>query len=265
MAERRMFSKRIINSARFLKMGAGAQNLYFHLCLNADDDGVVEAYPVRRGIGANDDDLQNLIGRGFVLILDADNEVVLIADWTEHNKLRADRIHTSIYRDLIQAQYPTFELVEPKTRSDLKSGRATDEQRTDDGRSMDGPRTDNGQSMDRLGEVKLREVKKGEDKEVEESKEEKKKTTRKRFVKPSIEEVRAFIKENGYHVVPEKWFYYYEANGWMVGKTKMKDWESAIRKWEYSDYPNQNHKQGQLPIIEHTEEEKREQFAGDLL
>lgn len=46
MAERRMFSARITESTRFLKMPATSQNLYFHLGLNADDDGVVEAYPV---------------------------------------------------------------------------------------------------------------------------------------------------------------------------------------------------------------------------
>ena len=41
MAERRMFAKRIIESASFLKMPISSRELYFHLCLNADDDGVV--------------------------------------------------------------------------------------------------------------------------------------------------------------------------------------------------------------------------------
>ena len=48
MAERRMFSKRIISSARFLRMAASAQALYLHLVMNADDEGVVEAFCIFR-------------------------------------------------------------------------------------------------------------------------------------------------------------------------------------------------------------------------
>lgn len=44
MAERRMFSRSVVESARFLKMPVSSQNLYFHLVMNADDDGIVEAY-----------------------------------------------------------------------------------------------------------------------------------------------------------------------------------------------------------------------------
>ena len=47
MAERRMFSKKIVQSARFLKMPMTSQCLYFHLGMQADDDGVVEAEAVR--------------------------------------------------------------------------------------------------------------------------------------------------------------------------------------------------------------------------
>ena len=51
MADRRMFSRRIINSAKFLKMPVSTQCLYFHLGLNADDDGIVEAYDNKYGWG----------------------------------------------------------------------------------------------------------------------------------------------------------------------------------------------------------------------
>ena len=37
MAERRMFAKSVVESARFLKMPVSSQNLYFHLGMNADD------------------------------------------------------------------------------------------------------------------------------------------------------------------------------------------------------------------------------------
>lgn len=51
-----MVSRKIVESARFLKMPATSQNLYFHLVVNADDDGIVEAYSVLALTKANEDD-----------------------------------------------------------------------------------------------------------------------------------------------------------------------------------------------------------------
>lgn len=61
----------------------------------------------------------------------------------------------------------------------------------------------------------------------------KKKSTRsKPFVKPTREEVRAYCIERGNDIDPDKFYDYYESNGWMVGKSKMKDWKAAVRTWE---------------------------------
>ena len=38
MAERRMFAKSVVESARFLKMPVSSQNLYCQLGMNADED-----------------------------------------------------------------------------------------------------------------------------------------------------------------------------------------------------------------------------------
>ena len=54
----------------------------------------------------------------------------------------------------------------------------------------------------------------------------------KRFSPPTIEEVRAYCNERGNNVDPEKFIDFYESKGWMVGKTKMKDWRAAVRNWE---------------------------------
>jgi hypothetical protein len=32
------------------------------------------------------------------------------------------------------------------------------------------------------------------------------------------------------------WYDHYQSNGWMVGKSKMKDWKAAIRTWEKSEF-----------------------------
>ena len=82
------------------------------------------------------------------------------------------------------------------------------------------------------------------DKEKETDKEEKKtKKTTTRFAPPTLEELTAFISENHYKVNPEKFLDYYNANGWMVGKTKMKDWKATVRNWDRRERENPTPKQ----------------------
>jgi hypothetical protein len=47
-----------------------------------------------------------------------------------------------------------------------------------------------------------------------------------------LEEVRAYCQERKNDVDPERFIDYYTANGWHVGKNKMKDWRAAVRTWE---------------------------------
>lgn len=128
MAERRMFARSVVESGKFLKMPASSQLLYFHLGMNADDDGVVEAYTVLNQTKAHEDDLRVLRGKGFIEILNEDL-VSYIPDWRKQNKIRADRKKDSIYKDLLLDVIPEVDLLEKKSRSD-KANR--------DGPSMDG-------------------------------------------------------------------------------------------------------------------------------
>ena len=74
------------------------------------------------------------------------------------------------------------------------------------------------------------EKEKNKEKEAEEDANASKKKTG--FVKPTIEEVASHIAVKGYHFDAERFHAYYESNGWMVGKNKMKDWKAACRTWE---------------------------------
>ena len=58
---------------------------------------------------------------------------------------------------------------------------------------------------------------------------------RESFVKPSLDDVRAYCQERNNQVDAERWFNYYSSNGWKVGKNPMKDWRAAVRTWERSD------------------------------
>lgn len=113
MASRRMFSSRVTESTRFLKMPATSQNLYFHLGMHADDDGVVEAYPVMCSIGASEDDLRVIISKGFATLLNSDM-VTFLNDWLENNNIRADRKVDSIYKELLLEIVPDAMLKESK-------------------------------------------------------------------------------------------------------------------------------------------------------
>lgn len=53
----------------------------------------------------------------------------------------------------------------------------------------------------------------------------------KRLIPPPLEMVEAFIAEHSYPVNAEKFWNHYQANGWMVGKNRMKDWQAAVRTW----------------------------------
>lgn len=55
------------------------------------------------------------------------------------------------------------------------------------------------------------------------------------FVAPTVEEVRAYCQERGNSIDPEKFIDYYMANGWMVGRVRMKDWKATVRRWEKND------------------------------
>lgn len=141
MAQRRMFSKRIVESARFLKMPPSTQNLYFHLGLNADDDGVVEGYNVMMQTGATEDDLKLLVAKGFVTVLN-DDLVTYINDWRENNRIRADRKVDSIYKNLLVKMIPDIELQPSRRRADTKKKPGV--KRIDNGRPLDNQRTTNG-------------------------------------------------------------------------------------------------------------------------
>lgn len=159
MAERRMFSKRVVRSARFLKMPVSSRDLYFQLGLEADDDGIVEAFNVMRLIGASEDDLRVLITKNFVQVLN-DDLVTYITDWNENNKLRADRKVDSIYKDLLLQLNPDAKIIQPKPRADTK--KLT-------GQILDSQWTSNGQPMDCIGEVSIVQESIGEESLVEEN------------------------------------------------------------------------------------------------
>lgn len=101
MAEKRMFTKKITESDAFLDMPLSSQCLYFHLNMNADDDGFVNnPKRIQKLIGASEDDLKLLISKAFLLVFESG--VVVVKHFRMHNTLQNDRYHPTDYQEEYQ-------------------------------------------------------------------------------------------------------------------------------------------------------------------
>lgn len=96
MANRRLFSRTVARSDAFLDMPLTTQALYFHLGLEADDDGFCSApKTIARLIGANQNDYDLLVAKGF--LIQFDDGVVVIKHWLINNTVRKDRYKPTEY------------------------------------------------------------------------------------------------------------------------------------------------------------------------
>lgn len=98
LANKRMFTMKIVDTDAFLDMPLSTQCLYFHLNMRADDDGFIgNPKRIEKIIGANDDDLKLLIAKRFVILFD--DGVIVIKHWRMHNTLSRDRYIETSYTD----------------------------------------------------------------------------------------------------------------------------------------------------------------------
>ena len=207
MAERRMFAKTIIDSDAFLELPAAAQLLYFHLAMRADDDGFVnKPKSIARMMGCTDKTLTQLANGGFLILFDSG--VTVIRHWQMHNKVRKDTYKKTVCR----AERDQLELDECGVYCIGGTGsvQVRDESVTDPLRK------------DRLGKDRSGKVRSGEES----------KDAPRRFTPPSADQVQRYCQERNNCVDPVRFVDYYESNGWMVGRNKMKDWKAAVRSWE---------------------------------
>lgn len=90
MAHKRMFSKDITTSDAFREMPTSSQALYFHLGMEADDDGFLDNYKgLMRAVNATEDDLRILIAKRFLILFPS--KVVVVKHWLINNTIRKDR------------------------------------------------------------------------------------------------------------------------------------------------------------------------------
>ncbi len=76
----------------------------------------------------------------------------------------------------------------------------------------------------------------------------------KKFIPPTVEQVFTYCRERGNSVNAEKFVDFYQSKGWLVGKSKMKDWRAAVRNWEREEAPAASGRKAQEPLAWLSEE-----------
>lgn len=209
MAERRMMSKKIIHSDAFLDLPSTTQNLYFHLLLEADDEGFVNnPKRIQRTIGASDGDAQILVDKKFIILFDSG--IIVIKHWKIHNYIQNDRFKATTY-------------VEERAKLSIENN---------GGYKMYPNCTPS------IGEISIKEnsivkIKQGAVAPKQQ----------KNFTPPTIEDIDIYIQENSLNVDTQKFFKYYTASNWKDNKGKaVKNWKLKLVSWDKPNTPKQQYK-----------------------
>lgn len=220
-----MQTTQVTDSDEFISMSSSSQALYLHLCQSADDDGFNNQIQMAMfKAHASPDDLKVLMLKKFVIQFE--NGVVVIKHWRLANAIRKDRYTPTVF----QEEFKKLGIKDNGSYALNNSGCHL-------------VATDKGS----LGKDSL-------DKDDS--------TKTKRFVPPTLEEVKAYCKERNNNVNPNRFINYYESNGWRVGRNKMIDWKASVRNWE----TNETKKEEKMPTYDASQNrEYSEDYINELL
>ena len=226
-----MFSLDIIDTDLFLDMPQSTQNLYFHLCMRADDDGFIDApKKIIKTVGAGDEDMKALVAKNYIISFESG--VCVIRHWRIHNYIRVDRYKETLY------------LSEKEQLSAADNGMYV-----------------LGKNVNRMVYRCDTQERVGQDKKVKVSLDGGAKPPQNTgFKSPTVEEIGAYCKERENKVDEQRFFDYYTARGWELGNgRKMKDWKAALRTWENNNVNKPEKKQ----LSKHTAEKNKSKQKGD--
>lgn len=98
MAERRMFAKSIVESDAFLGLSHAAQALYFHLSMQADDDGFINCtLSVMQAVNASQKEMDELAGKGFIMPMG--DGIYVVKHWKINNIIQKDCYKPTTYTE----------------------------------------------------------------------------------------------------------------------------------------------------------------------
>lgn len=219
MAERRMFSKTIIDSDMFLDLPMSAQCLYFHLGMRADDDGFVNnPNRIMRIVGASSNDMRDLVSKR--LIIPFESGVLVIKHWRIHNGIQKDR-----YKPTVNVNEMDLLVIGRNKEYYLRS--EMDTNCIQDVYGME--------SQISLDKSSLDKTSPGED-------------TKTGNQPLSQSEVEEYCHSKGYRINAAKFFNHYEAQGWKLANgLPVKSWKALLAKWQDNNSES-NHKD-EIPVL----------------
>ena len=224
MASRRMFAKVVTNSDDFLDLPPMSQLLYFHLSMNADDDGFINNYrSIMRNIGANETDLQKLLDGCFAYRFES--KVIVMLDWLVNNLIRKNRYVATQFVE----EFNLLEVSKNK-RYQIANGKPKAVHCTAKGRPKDSQRTAIGQpstvqdstGKDRLGKVSIGECPRAD-------------TGAHAKSIPTIEQVRTFCNEQSIVIDVDVFYNHYDSIGWLVNGKPVRSWQALVKRWYAQD------------------------------
>lgn len=165
-----------------------------------------------RQCGCSEDDMKILLAKKFLIAFETG--VIVIKHWKINNYLRNDRYTETKYADE-KKQLKTDENGAYKLVGIPGGIPRLDKNRLDKN------------SIDNI--IVIDEQKNEEEQQPQQQKS-------KKFVKPSIDEIKNYCSERKNNIDANYFFDYYESKGWQIGKNTMKDWKAAVRTWERKNF-----------------------------
>lgn len=142
MADRRMLHKKVVESDSFYKLSEGAQSIYMHLTINADEDGFVNnAQSIAVRFKSGQAKLAELVEKRFILKF---GDVYVIKHWRIGNSLKNDRTKPPTYPGIAAAiwvkpnrAYTDHPADGCRTLLEVKTGIQMESKRNPDGIQME--------------------------------------------------------------------------------------------------------------------------------
>lgn len=234
MADKRMFSNAIVNSDVFLDMPLSTQALYFHLGMNADNEGFVGSpKKIQKMIGATDDDMRILLAKRYILAFESG--IIVIKHWYINNNIRQDQAKRTTYIE----ERESLMLDEKQAYTELKPGKkqATSRQLTDNQQLTNSELTVNyPPSIVEYSRDEYSIVESNNNTHAHED-----------FFTgtiPTLQEIKDYITLKGFKVDPEHFYNYYSAKGWKLGNTPINNWQVLVNDWARKDATDERLKSG---------------------
>lgn len=216
MAERRMFAKSVVLSGPFIRLPAKTQLLYFHLGMQADDEGFVSAPELAMSASKTSrKELNQLIKEEFLYRFPSGAHV--IRHWFTHNNIRRDRFNPTVFQAELEQLY-----LHERVYQLIPQWQPNDNQLTTKWQPSDNQLT----TQDRIDKNR---------KEKDSIYQETPGSGAGPGIRgdvPRLVDVICYAMEHDYVSDVAQFYNYYQDAGWMEGGRPVYNWRKLLKKWE---------------------------------